>query len=429
MKTIITQLINNQTSKHVCYLMFWILAVLMVSCNKNLEVDISPPDENPPEENPPVEKPPVETPEPIVFNTADCTNMGDILGNGTVCFMLQLYDVSDNTTGLMIMGFIKAPVNANDFRLESQTYPVSMFGVVNTLLPGMYEPENKVVIGTYLMNSKTGKLTYVSDGTMTVTQSGNTCTIDCQFNGEDAITGALVEGMDIGFSGQMRYLDPLPAKSTYSATATPKWITPPGPSTWEGTIGPNANLTRFAITNWGRIGITVFCNVIDGKMRIDDYTKLFTLESYDAYFRVAFIDYEAQELVVLESYDYIIHFTPLTRILDFSGTIRYNGKNYPALMAVVGYTEDGEPERVYNDFYENVRFQLTPEQLTSGYAATTPSNQINALLQNMTSAPLKSEPLFNRPSTLIEADKLDKSQIKRVPLKNLRFVNGMNNEQ
>ena len=407
-------LFDFRPAKSARLLMFLIFAALMLSCNDNMEVEITPAKEKPEEEKPEEKKP------QVTYNTSRCTNMGDIMGNGTAFFIMELYNLTNPNTDLYIMGFANPPEGSDDFRLETGTYPISGFGAEKTLMPGMYDRENGVNVGTYLFYTLTGGVTHILDGEMTISQSDNTTTIQCDFYGEELSTGASVEDMRFGFSGTISYYDPLPAKCSYTASGIPRWASPSGYSTWTGTVEPSINLKRFTISNWGRVGITVYCEEVDGKLIIDNHTKVLTYNSYDCYLRVAFIDSEAKELIIIQS-DYVIHFTPFTVLLDFSGIIQYNGKNYPALIGVVGYNQADEI-RLFDDFYENLKFQLTPIRTTSEMAIAPTSSQITGITQPIVCTYPSYEPINDRNPTHIVIDKNDESKLKRIPLKDVKHI-------
>ena len=406
----INKLYNSQLSNTARSLIVWILAVMMVSCNDNLVVDITPEDQ----------------PSPVVYNTAKCVYYGNLIGNGAAFFELDLSHSSNSNVGLLMMGFCTLPTNFANFKLDVGTYKLSTNGTVRTFLPGMYE--DGTFIGTCLYDFTAEKIIFITSGTMTVSLSGNTFVIDGVFDGEDAITGIAMNDVPVRFNGTIIYTDattdPYPVKSTYTATGTPKWTNPPGAGTWAGTIEPtgSGNDKWYTITNWGNRGITVYCDQVDEKIIMDTYTRVDYDDSYNAYFRVGYI--EGEYLNILPSEDYFVTYNPSTKLLDFTGTLTNGGKQYEALVGIAAYNKTtGILEGVLSDFYAGVKFQLTPVTTSSG-STMLRSISVTDALKNVNGTIGLSIPAIERKPTNIVVDGLDKSTIQKIPLKDIKIING-----
>jgi len=400
--------LKNKTSKSICYILLWTLAVVIVSCNDNLEVDITP-----------VYEPPQE----IIYNTADCNYYGDILGNGAAFFELNLYHSSNSNIGLLMMGFCALPNSFANFRLDAGTYNPAINGAVRTFLPGMFEDET--FIGTCLYDLKASKVIFITSGTMTVALSGNTYTIKGDFSGKDAVTNVEKKDIKITFTGTIKFTDvsspdPLTVKSSYTATGTPKWLSIPGDATWTGTLEPegSGNDKWYKITNWGNDDITVYCDVDNGKIVMDNYTRVEYNNTYDGYFEVGYID--GGYLHVLPYDDYIVNYNSSTRILDFTGTVTNGGKTYEAVVGVAAYNRStGNLESVFTDFYAGVKLKLTP------VSSTRSSNKNLAdVIKNTNLSQKINKPVNNRKPINIVVDDSLRSKIQKIPLEDLKVING-----
>jgi len=347
--------IKKQTSKNVRCFMILALATVLVSCNDNLEVDITP------EGNDWAQ---------VIYNTAECSYSGDILANGTAFFILDLFNSSNSDIGIFIMGFSTLPSSFANFKLDAGTYRFAENGAVRTLFPGTIA-DNGSKIGTFLYNFITNKFIFITEGSMTVALSGNTYTIVANFKGEDAATGKAVGNILVNYTGSIKYTDDSgmsPVRSTYTATGTPKWLSTPGDRTWTGTLEPieEGNEKWYKISNWGNDDINIYLDDVDGKIVIDDYTRVTYTNTHNGYFRVAVI--EGNNLILLDdrSEDYLVTYDPEAKKLTFPTKVTFMGKEYQALVGVAGYnTTTNSPEILFSDFYADVVFQLTPTTRSS----------------------------------------------------------------
>ena len=239
------------------------LVVLMASCNNNLDVAITP-----------------DIPQPTVtiYNMAEGIYNGDILGNGSAFFRLDLAHSSDPNTGILIMGFCTVPSSSSDFNLETGTYNIGSTGAIKTVYPGMIE--GGIQIGTYRYNKTMDKITWISGGTMTIEQSGETYTIKGDFAGVDANTGNAENNIHFSYTGIIDFVDSPDYKNivncSYVATGTPSYANTPGPNTWTGTLEviEDGNGIKYKINNWANREIYhVMCFLKNGKIFLDNNTR------------------------------------------------------------------------------------------------------------------------------------------------------------
>ena len=364
---------------------------------------------------------------PITYNTAVCEYHGDILGNGAAFFVLDLYQSSNSNIGIFIMGFCTLPSSFVNFKLDAGTYQFAANGAVRTLFPGMFA-ENNARIGTYLYDFTAGKFTFVTEGSLTLALSGNTYTIAASFRGEDATSGNAVNDIRINFTGQIEFTGipnpPNPVYSTYTATSTPKWLTPPGDRTWSGTLEPveNNNDKWYEVSNWGNEDISIYLDDIEGKIVIDDYTRIAYNSTHDGYFRVAFI--EGNNLVLLDdgSEDFYVTYDPETKKLTFPAKVSINGKEYQAVAGIAGYNRTtNQPDVVFSDFYADVTLQLTP--VSSPSVVRQSNNDAAHILKNMNVRQMAFKSVTGAKKANIAPNESGKSDFQKIPLKDLKVTN------
>ena len=416
MKTIINRFFNNQMLKCVCHFMLGALAVLMVSCNDSLEVGIIP--TNPPQ-------PPV-----VVYDTAEGSYNGDILGNGTAFFMLDLFHSSDPNNGTSIMGFCTLPSSSANFRLDAGTYNIASTGNIRTLFPGMMG--DNVKIGTFRYDITTGNLTWITSGAMTVSLSGNTYTIQGYFTGEDAVTGIMEGNIRFSYTGTIDFTEPSFSfedigNSTYVATGTPRWLDPPRSSTWSGTLEAVevGNEKKYKINNWGNEGNSsyVYCTYRDGKIYLDNTTIVAGNSTYNGYFQIGYLNTNGI-LTVLTEREHEISYNKTTRIMDFGGTVTISsGTTYPALAGIAAFNKTTDVfGSVFSDFYENLKIQLTPTQTNVRSASVQPSDRITDLLENMDFTRQSVMPVSNSKPIVVKLEELDQDIVKTTSLQDREVV-------
>ena len=406
MKTIIKRLLINQIMKSVCLLMVGVFAVLTVSCNDNLEVGIK-------KDNP---QPTVTT-----YDMAKGIYFGDKIASGSAFFRLDLSHSSNPNNSTVIMGFCTLPSSFADFRLDEGTYNIATTGVGRSLYPGMMEDDVK--IGTFLYDTETEKITWIRSGSITITQSGNSYTINGNFIGKDTATGNTEENIRFSYTGTIDFTElPLSfediGNSTYIATGTPRWLDTPGLNTWTGTLEVvnDGNERKYKIINWGNQGndYYVYCIYRDGKIYLDYTTKIASNNTYDGYVRIGIIR-EANTLSLYRSDEYEISYNKTTRILDFGGSINSSGQSYPALMGIAAFNKNtGDAGSVFSDFYENLKLQLTPNQTSLRSTTTLTSGQIASVLKDMNFTRQSAKPATNSTPTVIVLDKLHNTTAKTI---------------
>ena len=124
---------QKKPSNFMRYFITGIFLFMLASCNKNLEVAITPATE------------PVNT---ITYNTAECLYYGNILGDGAASFMLNLYNSPNSDTGICMMGFCTMPGSFDNFKLDVGIYNFSTSRTVKTIYP--YMLDNNTKVGTFL---------------------------------------------------------------------------------------------------------------------------------------------------------------------------------------------------------------------------------------------------------------------------------------
>ena len=384
-------------------LFIWALAGIITSCNSDLDVEITTPEYIP-------VVPPV-----ITYNNAEGAYGGNIMGYGSTYFTLDCFNSTNPNEGIKITGFSLLSTNFASFKLTEGTYNLATTGAASTFMSGTMRENNAT--GTFLYNSNTNKHTLITGGSFTVALSGNIYTVTTNFTGVDAVTGNPVNDIKINYSGAIRFVDnSIIEKSTYAANGIPKWKTPSGPGTWSGALefAQNNTTDYYKITNWSNLNITVFCDIgANGTIEIDNYSTVSTDAIYDYYFELGYID-DNRTLTVnidLEKYDYWIHYNPITKILDFSGTITVAGKTYEAVVGIAGWNRTtNDPEITLSDFYANVKLQLAPVRTSSANAIMQQSNNTQDFAIDMNDLATNHIPVK---FTNIKAEKKDKGKLSK----------------
>jgi len=337
-------------------LFLWVFTTIITSCNENLLVEISP------------VVPPV-----IPYNKATGSYYGNYERRGVAYFTLELSNASNPNSGINLTGFCTLPSSFANFKLDEGTYNLASTGNIRTFNPG--SQSDNIVTGTYLYDANTNRRTLITGGSFTVTLSDNTYNISTDLLGIDTSTDLAVTNIRIDFTGEIAFTDhSIMVASSYTASGTPKWRTPSGPESWSGTVEPvqGASYDWYRISNWSNLNITIFCDQnTDGTLEIDNYSKVFTDDTYDYYFELAYIDGSTLTMISPENYGYLVHYNPITKVLDFTGTITKDGITREALVGIACYSKaTGQIEKTYSDFYAGLKLQLTPVQTTSLNVAT-----------------------------------------------------------
>ena len=307
-----------------------------------------------------------ETPQPqsTIYDTAKVTYGGDLFGVGTAAFILDMYNASDDNVGMTIFAFNALPANFGSFSPEG-TYTIAETGAANTFFPGNVDDSGPWA--TFAYNYNTNKFTLIKGGTLNISRSGNTYTVTTDFTGVDSETNAAVNDLRFSFTGTIDFTDASAGTTsgdlsfsdisagTYTATGTPSFLSNPGAETWKGTITPQSDgeYTYYTLSNWGNDSINVYLDFINGKIFIDNYSRIVHSDTYNGYF---FAVEKTSSTYKLISDDYEVKYNKTTKILDFSGT--YNGD--PVVVGVVAINNSTNNfESVFTDLYADVKLQLS----------------------------------------------------------------------
>jgi hypothetical protein len=142
------------------------------------------------------------------FNTAAGEYWGNAYKTGTANFILKLYHSSNPDYALVLDGYSTLPANGfADFALDVGTYTVTETEAAGTIYPGYVDGE--YIYGCVLFDDRGQNIqnTLITGGTVTITQSGNTCLITTDLTGEDEVTGAVVNNIRLTFTGPVTFTD------------------------------------------------------------------------------------------------------------------------------------------------------------------------------------------------------------------------------
>jgi hypothetical protein len=130
---------------------------------------------------------------------------------------------------------------------------------------------------------------------------------------------------------------------------------------WNGIITPvDASSPFYSITNWANTGGTVFCDYRNGRIVMDNYTKLnMNSDTHYAVFCPATRDPVNRITtcyIDLPNSPYYVNYNNSTKVLDFSGTI--DGKTAYITIARVRKS-DNQPDDLLCNLYSNLKLTLT----------------------------------------------------------------------
>jgi hypothetical protein len=328
-----------------------------------------------------------------IYTHAEGKYYGDAANKGTAFYTLDLYD-SDTNVGLFISAFCTLPSGFDNFKLTTGIYTLEESGVVKTFIPGRVTSETSVG-GTIVYNFNTKKFIRITGGTFTVEASGSNYTITTQFTGIDHSTGTAVSNIRATYSGTIPFTcedgcnsgctPPFGSfcESNFTATGSPFVSSSPG--SWTGVISPKStsNGTYYQISKWGTYTNSVFCDYKNGKITIDNYTKLFTQEGLEYSFGAVAINQAQGTGEILSSWE--VKYNASTKTLDFSGS--YSGN-----PVFVGYVASSGTKISIIHGYSNLKFVLSSissaPMLTQGIDAASKvssdvNNKENILKQNV----------------------------------------------
>lgn len=348
--------------KKTVYLI-WMLAGILIACNSNIDVEIT------------QHVTPPEPPAVITYNQATGSFGGFLLENNSAYYTLDLCDAANTNVGLRITAFSSVPNSFATFRCDEGAYTHATSYSARTFLPGTMSGGN--ASGTYLYDLNTNSRTLITGGSFTVAFSNNVYTFTTDFTGVDATTGATVNDIKISYSGAIAFADKsIIENASYTATGSPKFKSSPGPNSWSGMF-EFAQTGRYRITNWSNLNMAVYCNFdANGTIQINNKSMIHADDLYEYYFELGYIEIDNNGFRTITinldpvKYGYLVHYNPFTRVLDFSGTLTVDGKDYEAVVGIAGWGKtSGDPEIAYSDFYANLKLQLTPAVTSSSAGA------------------------------------------------------------
>jgi hypothetical protein len=306
----------------------------------------------------------------ITYNRCFAYYLG-ALDNGSAFFILDLYNSSDPYTGVMIFGFGSKPECPKKFVLPTGTYPVNGTAAVRTCFEGIwYEGE---IIGTHTYINGSPKY-LITGGSFTIQSSGSGYAVSTNFSGEDAYSGAGVSGMRINYTGAISFIDesdepdcPTTPSSTYpngnySVTGTPilQLSGNANATSWSGKITPNTTSgtpSFFTITNWGNMGIPIWCDYKGGKYILDTKTRVVQNSTHEGYLCVGYTSGSTTYISNHnEDTEYPVSYNSSTRTFDFSSTL--NGRNAGVGIVAIN-KQTGEPEGYFTNLYTNAKLVLS----------------------------------------------------------------------
>jgi hypothetical protein len=305
---------------------------------------------------------------------AEGTYYGDLLGTGYANFVVDMYNATDDQVGFMIDGFCDMPSNASNFKITAGTYSVATTGIKNTFWPGAVS-DDKYLYGTYVYNFNTQKFLLVTGGTFTVALSGSTYTITTDFTGKDYSSDAIVSNISLKYTGTipMTIAQGVPpfgqiATSSYSATGSYLFdVSGANYSSWNGTVTPvNGSKQYYTITNWGNKSITARCNYSNGKISLDNSTKVLSTSAYYGVFSMATYNSSKKEVLFYPDVTHYIKYNNTSKVLDFSGT--YEG--YPVCIGIlVYYTSNNEVAGYIYNVHLSPKLTLTATSSAPMYSS------------------------------------------------------------
>ena len=396
-------LAKHQISKKVICFILWAFAIMITSCNEDIEVEKTPEQQF------------------ITYNRAE-----GYFGNNdksNAAFILDLYNSSNPNIGIYIMGFCTLPNNIANFKLDEGTYSLASSGAVKTFLPGSIS--NGTRIGVYQYNFTTNKFTFITGGSFTVSLSGNTYTIESDFTGKDADTDA-VKNIRVKYTGVIGfdYSSESIVKSTYVASTGKPTFSGSEPNTWNGEVVPHEDFGFIEITNFfDDDDWTIFADIEDDKLILDDYSVLWedNISGVTGIFeaRLAYgVRYNNKNYILTVEDPKEIIYDKSTETLDFSKKVSatIDGASVDNLTLYYGILATAKPGGggsgsywISDDVYPDIKLKLTPIS----------SSGKSAILQSDDS---ESTDLLRMISKIHAGRKTNKNKMQKTTFKGLKVI-------
>jgi len=308
------------------------------------------------------------------FDTAKGYYFGNY-GNGTAIFGLDMFNASDDMAGLQILGF-SAFAPLNNYKLDVGTYNLTEYGEIKSFLDGWYDNEEDMPFGTFLYDSKLGKLTLITGGTFSVELSNNTYTVTTNFTGKDAFTNATVNNIHYRFVGKIEFEDlSIDMSSTgivesdYTATGTPQLSFQDevaNETEWNGRVVPveDDDFGQYiAITNFAdQEDLTIYADFIGGDFILDTQYPVWENDNHVG-FLVAVLYYEDKLYAIdPDMWDMSIQYDHESQTFDFSKSVNISGIGTQNISVGV-YTiqkSNGEGVGWLTNIYPDIKLELTP---------------------------------------------------------------------
>jgi len=315
------------------------------------------------------------------YDTAVGYYYGDKFDTGTACFVVDMYNADDDQVGVRIQCFTSLPSDFASLNIAG-SYSIASTGAALTYPGGSLDKDSINILGSYIYNYNTKEFILITGGTFVIVLSGDKYYVSAKFKGTNYTTGAQVNNLCYSFSGAIAFTDESTvdssddssdstdslsfadiADSNYAATGDPCYLTNQGPSSWSGQVTPSSGQDQFYnIYGWGGKKLNIWCNFADGKIVIDNYTKVVEDETHEGYFRAITIDLIKRSFFVIDD-DYNVGYDKSNRIMDFSGT--YNGS--PVYVGIIAKDKaTGAFTGAFTDMYANAKLSLTPTSQSSG---------------------------------------------------------------
>ncbi len=307
--------------------------------------------------------------QPVTYNAAS----GIYYETDPGTFLFDLYNASDTKVGLRLQGFSALPTGTNAFAIAPGAYTVGASGTGHFVAGAL---SGTTLSGSFVYNQTTQQYIAVTGGTLNVAVSGTTYTISTDLTGYDVKSGDAAVKLVYNYTGALslvrdyqtgiRTWDDL-VSTTYQATATPRYLTTPGPKAFMGQFQKSANSSgtdfSWAMTNWG--GVTVdggfslilpIIELVNGNLLLD--TRSVVARSADrtvnGYFQAMTYNPTTEMMTFIPKYRVTLDVA--TKTLDFTGT--YNG--LPVYVGVVARdAATGAMVGAFTEIYEGAKVKLS----------------------------------------------------------------------